>query len=260
MSSRPRKAFLEAQLKSGQALPITAPVQRLRLSLEPWTAAWPQDRVALVQALAVAAAFPELVGAARIMIAGDVEAALATLLEDLAALGLSPDDLPTVELMAGDGAGAAHVGALPATLAASCEYERRSWTEVFPHDDVQHAAVWALAADAVASGRTVTVLAESLDGLGEVPSPDRISMVCGQPAVRRRARRSGVGAVVPRPPAARYLPTADVIVCDGRRPDDLALLGGSRSDRSEMVAVNVRSLTAPALAALGAGRVRAITR
>ncbi len=235
-------------------------MQPLRLSPEPWAAAWPQDRVVVVQALAVAAAFPELVGAVRIEIAGDVEAALAGLLEDLASLGVSPDDLPTVELMAGEAPLAAHVGALPATLAASCEYERRSWTEVFPRDDVQHAAVWAVAADAVASGRTVTVLAETLDGLSAIPSAGRISMVCGQPAVRRRARRSGVGAVVPRPPAARYLPAADLIVCDGRRPDDLALLGGSCSDRSEMVAVNARSLTAPAFAALGAERVRAVAR
>ena len=86
----------------------------------------------VVQALAVAAAFPELVGAVRIEIAGDVEATLAGLLEDLASLGVSPDDLPTVELMAGEAPLAAHVGALPATLAASCEYERRSWTKVFP--------------------------------------------------------------------------------------------------------------------------------
>jgi hypothetical protein len=231
-----------------------------RLSFEPWAAAWPQDRDALVKALAVAAAFPELVGAVRIDIAGDVEAALAALLEDLAALGLSPDDLPTVELMAGEGPLAAHIGALPATLAASCEYERRSWTEVFPRDDVEHAAVWAIAADTIASGRTVTVLAETLDGLSAVPSADRISMVCGQPAVRREARRSGVGAVVARPPVARYLPAADLLVCDGRRPDDLALLGGSCSDRSELAAVNARSLTAPAFAALGAERVRAVAR
>ncbi len=235
-------------------------MEPLRLSFEPWAAAWPQERAALVQALAVAAAFPELVGAVRIEIAGDVDAALATLLEDLAAIGLSPDDLPTVELMAGQGSPATHVGALPATLAASCEFERRSWTTVFPRDDVQHAAVWEVAADAVASGRTVTVLAETLDGLSAVPSAGRISMVCGQPAVRRLARRSGVGAVVPRPPAARYLPVADLIVCDGRRPEDLALLGGSCSDRSEMVAVNARSLTAPAFAALGAERIRAVAR
>ena len=235
-------------------------MQPLRLSFEPWAAAWPQDRVVLLRALAVAAAFPELVGAVRIEIAGDVEAALAALLEDLAALRLSPDDLPTVELMAGAGPLAAHVGALPATLAASCEYERRSWTEVFPRGDVQHAAVWAVAADAVASGRTVTVLAETLDGLSTVPSATRISMVCGQPAVRRLARRSGVGAVVPRPPEARYLPAAELIVCDGRRPDDLALLGGACSDRSEIVAVNARRLTAPAFAALGAERIRAVAR
>lgn len=232
----------------------------LRLSLEPWAAGWPQDRVALVQALAVAAAFPALVGAVRIEVAGDVAAALAGLVEDLAAIGLSPDDLPTVELMASDGPLAAHVGGLPAALAASCEYERRAWMEVFPNDDVQHTDVWAVAAEAAASRRTVTVLVETLGGLSSVRNADGISMVCGQPALRRLARRSGVGAVVPRPPSARYLPAADLIVCDGRRPDDLALVGAVRPDRSEIVAVNARRLTAPAFAALGAEGVRAAAR
>jgi hypothetical protein len=221
----------------------------LRLCDQPWGAVWPQDRAALVGVLSVAAAFGSLVGDIVIAVAGDLEAALADLLADLAAEGVSPDDLPRVQLApAPDGVTLTPVALLPGALAAACEYERRPWQPVFRRNDDAHREVWAAAAEVLADdpAATVTVLAETLEG-SESLLTERVRIVATSPALRRQASRAGCAAV-PRPPAARHLPAADFVIADARRPDDLALVAGARA---EIRLVNRDRVPGRVLAAFG---------
>jgi hypothetical protein len=222
----------------------------LRFSDDPWAVAWPGDRPAAARALAVAAAFPKLVGRLLLHIDGDVEEAFAGVLVDLAAHGLSELDLPNVQLMSvNDIAGAPPVSLVPATLAASCEYERRHWMPVFPEDDTRHRDVWTAAASVLAQDEvaTVTILAETLDGCEQIIDPDRVRVVSGGPALRRSACHQGLTAV-PRPPSSRHLPAADVVIADARRPDDLALVEGADA---RILVVNTEGISRMALGAFG---------
>lgn len=251
----------DSWLKTSATAPITVGVIPLRCSSEPWGAAWPEDRPALLAALAVSAAFAQLVGNVLIHISGDVRAALTGLTADLAAHGISDDDLPRVQLLgAGDTGHLRPASLLPATLAASCEYERRPWVPVFPETDRHHRLVWPTAAAILTSERaaTVTVLAETLAGVEElddtVAAPHRVRIVSTSPIVRRQAQRRGHVAV-PRPPRARHLPAASYLIADGRRPDDLALIATAAA---ELVLVNAERTGAPALRAFGIGAAPSI--
>jgi len=193
--------------------------------------------------------WPPHVGDIVIAVAGDLEAALAELLADLAAEALSADDLPRVQLApAADGAELTPVALLPGALAAACEYERRPWRPVCDRDDDAHRAVWAAAAEILVSdpAATVTVLAETLEGSESLPL-ERVRIVTTSPVLRRRAGRAGATAV-PRPPAGRHLPPADCVIADARRPDDLALVAGARA---EIRLVNGHGIAARALCAFG---------
>ncbi len=199
----------------------------LRLRSDPWSAIWPADRGALGRALAVAAAFPALVGPLTIAVTGDVTSALAGLVEDLGGQGLEVDDLPRVELVGVEApAEALHIGRLVADLSASCEYERRPWLPVFEAGDTLHGRVWAAAERALRNGAgRVTILAEEIDRPAMPAERHRITVVSGNPGLRRTIRRQGMAAR-PRPPAAPYLPCAEVVVADARRPEDLTLVHG----------------------------------
>jgi hypothetical protein len=225
-------------------------VLALRFSNDPWGAIWPRDRPAAARALAVTAAYPKLVGRLLLQIDGDVEEALAGLLGDLSAHGLSELNLPGVQLISdADITGATPVSLLPATLSASCEYERRHWLPVFPEDDTLHRNVWTAAASILAQDEVamVTILAETLDGSDLIIEPDRVCVVSGGPALRRSACRLGLTAV-PRPPSSRHLPAADVVVADARRPDDLALVEGADA---RILVVNTAGISRMALGAFG---------
>jgi hypothetical protein len=222
----------------------------LRFSDDPWAAAWPGDRPAAARALAVTAAYPTLVGRLLLHIDGDVEEALAGLLGDLSAHGLSELNLPGLQLVSvADIAGATPVSLLPAALAASCEYERRHWLPVFPEDDTVHRNVWTAAASILAEDEvaTVTILAETLDGCEQIIDPDRVRVVSGGPALRRNACHQALTAV-PRPPSSRHLPAADVVIADARRPDDLALAEGADA---RILVVNTDGISRMALGAFG---------
>jgi hypothetical protein len=200
----------------------------LRLRSEPWSAAWPADRGGLAGALAVAAAFPSLVGSLAIELSGDVEAAFAGVIADLGVDGLTVDDLPRVELLGVETLGRAPgIGGLAAELSKSAEYERRPWLPVFAAGDTRHGRVWAAADSALAIDERarVAVLAEELDHRAVAVDCHRVAVISGNPALRRVARRRGMAAY-PRPPAARHLPGADIVIADARRPEDLGLVRG----------------------------------
>jgi hypothetical protein len=215
-----------------------------------WAAAWPEDHRALAHALALAAAFPALVGPLIIRITGAVQEALVSLLADLAAEDISASDLPKVQLLpVADVDDSPSVRLLPAALSASCEYERRPWLPIFAQDDNRHRNVWAAAMRVLAtdSQGTATVVAETLEGSESIRDLERVTVVSASPALRRDARRRALGAV-PRPPSTRHLPSADFLVADARRPEDLALIGGSDA---QTLIVNTDHISPMALEALG---------
>jgi hypothetical protein len=80
-----------------------------------------------------------------------------------------------------------------------------------------------------------------------VGEPHRVAVVCGNPALRRAVRRHGMAAH-PRPPAGTYLPPAEIVVADARRPEDLGLVRGFAGS---VHLVNDEHLTPPARQAFG---------
>jgi hypothetical protein len=215
-----------------------------------WAAGWPEDRGVLADALAIAAAFPVLVGPFQVFLSGDSSEALGRLVADLKSQGISESDLPDVALVPARDCkrDLPHIGGLPLALALLCEHGRRASVPAFPSGDARRGKVWmattcALAEVAVA---TATVITDSLDCFEDLAS-GRVTVVSGCPLTRRLARRKALTAV-PRPPSSRHLPAATYVVLDARRPDDLALAAGTNA---QPILVNTEGISNLALRALG---------
>lgn len=228
---------------------------RLSLPHAQWWVEWPNRHDDLVAALAVAAAYPNLVGELKVLVYGDVDAAAAAVLRDLGDEGISDTDLPDVSLLP---APTFQVGAPVAeftpALVAACEHERRPWRPPFPDDDPLGGEVWRVAAKVCTDARreAVTVFSETLTGAEAINGIHAVTLVSDPPMVRRAARARSMNTI-PRPPAPAHVPKAGAVVLDARRPDDLALVAASAA---EMALANANHVNRIALAAIAGDRDR----
>lgn len=218
---------------------------RVRFPHAVWNCAWPHECVELINALAVAAAFPELVGPLEINLTGDANEAFEVVRAGLTEAGIEPPEirLRPVPVLPEE----LWIGRLPTDLVTACEHERRRWIPVFFDPAGANVDLWQAAAAVLAEDEraTVTVVVDGLDGCDAVDF-ERTTVVSGNGALRQEAHRRGIAAV-PRPPSARHLPSSSALILDARRPDDLKWVGEASA---HVVLTHTERLNDAALAAI----------
>jgi glycosyltransferase involved in cell wall biosynthesis len=220
-----------------------------------WVARWPSDAEPLAQALAVATAFPDALGELEIGVAGSLVEAGEQTLQRLARAGIGDTDLPSVLIRPASAEDKLPIAELPARLAQA------AGSDALPgefwigddHGDPVSLAAFGLPDDG--HPRHLALVADQLDGVRDLAARGPLTFVSASPLARAGAEalRNGHSLEVhDRADGAAPLAAAEVVIVDGRRPEDLALAGEVGRHGSPAVVVRYAArLAAPALEAFG---------
>lgn len=200
-----------------------------------WTARWPEQKDALAEALAVAAAFGASIGPVDIEVVGDAAEAGAATLAQLAGDGIGEDELPDVTLTsAADAApGRRSIELLAEQFALDGERRLRTTPPIFSTGTPEDGVAAGAALSALATGpapKGVVLIGDGLDGIGPVAEQAAVTVVALSPLTRRVATALDFTHTVdaqPRPPHPARMPAASVVALDGRRAEDLRLAAGA---------------------------------
>lgn len=207
------------------APPVHAPTH----VLEGWSARWPEDAAALVEALAVAAAFRRHVPRLALTLTGDAASAGPALLAALAQAGVHDSALPDVVIDTAVEAVGQPIDNFPRALAGSLATQLRSAPVRLGYADDYHVAEVLLAVlSAAPQVASVLIAGDRLDGLNVVAQRARLSFWTQHPGVRSVAVRLGF--------AIREAdgPAIDLLVIDGH---SLAAIAAAASIQAHRIVV-----------------------
>ena len=220
-----------------------------------WVAHWPSDAEPLAKALAVATAFPDVVGELEIGVAGSLVEAGEQTLRRLARGGIADTDLPSVLIRPASPDDQLPIAELPGRLAqaiGSGGLPEELWIGD-DHGDPVSLAAFGLPDDG--HPRHLALVADQLDGVRDLAASGPLTFVSASPLARAGAgalRNGNPLEVHDRADGAAPLAAAEVVIVDGRRPEDLALVGEVGRHGSPAVVVRYAArLAAPALEAFG---------
>jgi hypothetical protein len=209
-----------------------------------WLVRWPEDEDALAGALALAAAYPDLLAGLEIGIAGDVAEAATATLERLGAEGVTHESLPDMLIRPAGESDARPLDELAGELARA---SRRELHELWIGDDHGDGAASGLLALGGAATQHVALVGDELERVGELTGP--LTLVTDAPLIQQIAHALAITAVS-RDDSESHLAAADVIAVDGRRPEDLWLAQAAGAQSTVVISHGSRH-TAASLRAFG---------
>ncbi|HEV7773593.1 MAG TPA: glycosyltransferase [Conexibacter sp.] len=211
-----------------------------------WRVRWPEEERDLVAALALAAAFSELVPVLEVGVEGDLEQAATAVLGALGAEGIEPETLPDITL---DAARSDHVrplAELPDALADAAARRAATQPPAFGHADDR--ALAELADDTVPADVPIAFVGSRCDGIVQLATRRLVTLVADDPHALALAREAGVTVVAP----GAWTPDAGTaIVVDGHDPRMLCLAADRAPQDATPLVAGSPLLRGPALAALG---------